>query len=162
MDCNPPPHHGTTAHGILQAWGLEWIAIPLPRGSSWPRAGIITRMSSLLASFSLHDRLEWAEHPGVREAGSGRAPCRQQSQPGLLETMRSSRSEVHNVWNALSIQWDNRKLGQTLSRNWRKKTYCLEDIWYTWKKQKQKLDLGFSEPWKIQRACKKKKKKKNP
>ena len=81
---------------------------------------------------------------------------------GLLETMKSSRSEVHNVWNALSIRWDNRKLGQTLSTSWRKKTCYLEDIWYTWKKQKQKLDLGFSEPWKIQKACKKKKKKAEP
>ena len=34
MDCSPP---GFSAHGILQARILEWVAIPFPRGSSWPR-----------------------------------------------------------------------------------------------------------------------------
>ena len=31
MDCSPP---GFSAHGILQAGILEWVAIPFPRGSS--------------------------------------------------------------------------------------------------------------------------------
>ena len=34
MDCTPP---GSSIHGILQAWILEWVAIPFSRGSSWPR-----------------------------------------------------------------------------------------------------------------------------
>ena len=34
MDCSPP---GSSVHGILQVRILEWIAIPLSRGSSWPR-----------------------------------------------------------------------------------------------------------------------------
>ena len=34
MDCSPP---GTSAHGILQARILEWIAMPSSRGSSQPR-----------------------------------------------------------------------------------------------------------------------------
>ena len=34
MDCSLP---GSSAHGILQARILEWIAIPFSRGSSWPR-----------------------------------------------------------------------------------------------------------------------------
>ena len=34
MDCGPP---GSSAHGILQARILEWVAIPFSRGSSWPR-----------------------------------------------------------------------------------------------------------------------------
>ena len=28
---------GSSVHGILQARMLEWIAMPCPRGSSWPR-----------------------------------------------------------------------------------------------------------------------------
>ena len=32
MDCRPP---GSSVHGILQAWILEWVAIPFSRGSSW-------------------------------------------------------------------------------------------------------------------------------
>ena len=36
MDCSPP---GSYFHGILQAWILEWVAIPFSRGSSWPRDG---------------------------------------------------------------------------------------------------------------------------
>ena len=31
--CSPP---GSSVHGILQARILEWIAVPLSRGSSWP------------------------------------------------------------------------------------------------------------------------------
>ena len=34
MDCNPP---GCSVHGIFQASILEWVAIFLSRGSSWPR-----------------------------------------------------------------------------------------------------------------------------
>ena len=34
MDSSPP---GSSAHGILQARILEWVAIPFFRGSSWPR-----------------------------------------------------------------------------------------------------------------------------
>ena len=34
MDCSPP---GSSAHGILQARILEWVAIPFSRGSSQPR-----------------------------------------------------------------------------------------------------------------------------
>ena len=34
MDCSLP---GSSAHGILQARILEWVALPFSRGSSWPR-----------------------------------------------------------------------------------------------------------------------------
>ena len=34
MDCSPP---GSSAHGVLQARILEWVAIPISRASSWPR-----------------------------------------------------------------------------------------------------------------------------
>ena len=34
MDCNLP---GSSAHGILQARILEWVAMPFSRGSSQPR-----------------------------------------------------------------------------------------------------------------------------
>ena len=34
MDCSPL---GSSAHGILQARILEWVAIPFSRGSSQPR-----------------------------------------------------------------------------------------------------------------------------
>ena len=33
-DCSPP---GSSVHGILQARILEWVAIPVSRGSSRPR-----------------------------------------------------------------------------------------------------------------------------
>ena len=32
--CSPP---GSSVHGILQAWILEWVAMLSSRGSSWPR-----------------------------------------------------------------------------------------------------------------------------
>ena len=34
IDCSPP---GSSAHGIFQAWILEWVAISFSRGSSRPR-----------------------------------------------------------------------------------------------------------------------------
>ena len=34
MDCSLP---GSSVHEILQARILEWVAIPISRGSSWPR-----------------------------------------------------------------------------------------------------------------------------
>ena len=34
MDCSPP---GSSIHGILQAWILEWVVMPSSRGSSQPR-----------------------------------------------------------------------------------------------------------------------------
>ena len=34
MDCSPP---GSSAHGILQARILAWVAMPSSRGSSQPR-----------------------------------------------------------------------------------------------------------------------------
>ena len=46
MDCNPP---GSSVHGILQTRILEWVAMPFPRGSSWPRDW--TRVSSIAGRF---------------------------------------------------------------------------------------------------------------
>ena len=33
-DCSPP---GSSVYGVLQERILEWVDIPFPRGSSWPR-----------------------------------------------------------------------------------------------------------------------------
>ena len=46
MDCSSP---GSSAHGILRARVLEWVAIPFSRGSFWPRDRI--RVSCIEGSF---------------------------------------------------------------------------------------------------------------
>ena len=46
MDCSP---RGSSAHGILQARILEWVAIPFSGGSSWPRSR--TQISSIAGRF---------------------------------------------------------------------------------------------------------------
>ena len=46
MDCSLP---GSSVHRILQARILEWIAMPLARGSSLPREDLASLMSSTLA-----------------------------------------------------------------------------------------------------------------
>ena len=46
MDCRPP---GSSAHGILQASILEWVAISFSRGSSQPRNR--TRISCTVGRF---------------------------------------------------------------------------------------------------------------
>ena len=49
--CNPMDYSlpGSSVHGILQARMLEWVAISLSRGSSWP--GDWTHISCLAAGF---------------------------------------------------------------------------------------------------------------
>ena len=49
MDCNPP---GSSAHGILQARILEWIAMPFPSPGDLPDPGVepTSLMSPALAS----------------------------------------------------------------------------------------------------------------
>ena len=47
MDCSPP---GSSVHGILQARILEWVAIPLSKGSSQPRDRTQISFSSCTAS----------------------------------------------------------------------------------------------------------------
>ena len=46
MNCSLP---GSSAHGILQARMLEWVAISFSRGSSWPRSR--TRVSCIAGRF---------------------------------------------------------------------------------------------------------------
>ena len=46
MDCSLP---GSSVHGILQARILEWVAISILRGSSWPRDR--TRVSCVAGRF---------------------------------------------------------------------------------------------------------------
>ena len=46
MDCSPP---GFSIHGILQVEILEWVAISISRGSSWPRDQ--TQVSCLAGRF---------------------------------------------------------------------------------------------------------------
>ena len=49
MDCGPP---GFSVHGILQAEILEWVAIPFPRGSFWPRDGTCVSCTADKSSLS--------------------------------------------------------------------------------------------------------------
>ena len=56
MDCSPP---GSSAHGILQARILEWVAISSSRGSSWPKDWTRVSCSSCIAG-----RFFTAEPPG--------------------------------------------------------------------------------------------------
>ena len=46
MDVSLP---ASSAHGILQAVILEWVAIPFSRGSSWPRDGTLSFLSPVWA-----------------------------------------------------------------------------------------------------------------
>ena len=64
MDCSPP---GSSAHGILQARILEWVAISFSRGSSRPRdrtwvSCIIGRIFTLWAIREVHTCWWWWFH----------------------------------------------------------------------------------------------------
>ena len=56
MDCSPP---GASVPGILQAWILEWVAMPSSRGSSWPRIWTCASCVSCIAG-----RFFTAQPPG--------------------------------------------------------------------------------------------------
>ena len=56
MDCSPP---GSSAHGILQARILEWVAISFSRGSSQPRDR--TQVSCTAGGFFSN----WARRPDL-------------------------------------------------------------------------------------------------
>ena len=51
MDCSPP---GSSVHGISQARILEWVAISLSKGSSWPRD------QTHVSSIGSHALCHWA------------------------------------------------------------------------------------------------------
>ena len=51
MDCSPL---GSSVHGILQAWILEWVAVPFSRGSSWVRDGIHVSQASCTGKWVLY------------------------------------------------------------------------------------------------------------
>ena len=57
-DCSPP---GSSVHGIPQARLLEWVAIPLSRGSSQPRDRTTSLMSPALAEGFFTTSTTWEE-----------------------------------------------------------------------------------------------------
>ena len=56
MDCSPP---GSSVHGILQARILEWVVIPVSRGSSWPRDGTHISWVSCISRQILYHWITW-------------------------------------------------------------------------------------------------------
>ena len=51
MDCRPP---GSSAHGVLQARIMEWVAMPSSRGSSRPRDGAHISYAPLIGRWVLY------------------------------------------------------------------------------------------------------------
>ena len=67
MDCSPP---GSSIHGILQARGLEWVAISSSRGPSWPRDRTLTSCVSYISCIGRQTLYHWATWEALREAGN--------------------------------------------------------------------------------------------
>ena len=59
MDCSVP---GSSAHGILQARGLQWVAMTLSRGSSQPRGWTCVSLSPILAGKFFTISTTWEAH----------------------------------------------------------------------------------------------------
>ena len=89
MDCSPP---GSSAHGILQARILEWLAISFSRGSSLPR-------DRTQVSCGRHFNL-WA----TREAQESKVA---QSCPTLCDRMDCSLPgfSVHGIFQTKVLEW---------------------------------------------------------
>ena len=56
MDCSPP---GSSVHGIFQMRILEWVAISLSRGSSWPRGWTRISCVSWIGRWILYHCATW-------------------------------------------------------------------------------------------------------
>ena len=69
MDCSPP---GSSAHGILQARTLEWVAMPSFRRSFWPRDQ--TLVSCIAGRFFNIWAIREAHHVCKRQVFSSLAP----------------------------------------------------------------------------------------
>ena len=69
MDCSPP---GSSAHGILQARTLEWVAMPSFRRSFWPRDQ--TLVSCIAGRFFNIWAISEAHHVCKRQVFSSLAP----------------------------------------------------------------------------------------
>ena len=65
MDYSPP---GSSAHGILQARILEWVAMPSSSGSFWPGIELTSLMSPALSGGCLTTSASW-EAPDHIETG---------------------------------------------------------------------------------------------
>ena len=63
MDCSPP---ASSAHGILQARTLEWVAISFSRGSFWPRD------QTHISCIGQVDSFIFLNHRAFREAQNGK------------------------------------------------------------------------------------------
>ena len=83
LDCSPT---GSSVHGILQAWILEWVVIPFSRGFSQPR--------------------QWTQSPALQADSSQSEPARKprinysqlhmdDSQPTKWASSRSTTPSTH-------------------------------------------------------------------
>ena len=89
MDCSPP---GSSAHGVLQARTLEWVAVPSSRASSRPRDEPVSLVSPALQVSSLPLALP-GKPQGRCKRGQFRPPnpaqdwVRHPMPPGFLATL---------------------------------------------------------------------------
>ena len=95
-DCSPPD---SSVHGILQARGLHWVAIPFPRGSSQLRN---QTQVSCIAGNSLP-----AELPGKpKNTGVGSLILL----PGIFPTQESTRGVLHCRWILYQLSYQGRPI----------------------------------------------------
>ena len=81
MDCSPP---GSSAHGILRARTLEWVARPSSRGSFWPRDRIqVARIAGgLFTVWAVREAHEcWSGLPSPPPGGLPKPGIRSGSPP---------------------------------------------------------------------------------
>ena len=109
MDCSPP---GLSVHGISQARILEWVAMPLSRGSSCPRDwafisfGPELQVDSLLLSqqgshFSRHWRTKWGRTIPFSQGAEG---FKQRLEVGLSYFVQGRLLWISYIWTEMKIK----------------------------------------------------------
>ena len=118
MDCRPS---GSSVYGILQARILQWVAISISRGSSWPRDR--TPVSCLGRRI-----LNQLSHGGSQETVSAAANLLQ-SCPTLWDPIDGSPpgSPVPGIFQARTLKWVS--ISFSNAWKWKVKVKSLSRVW---------------------------------
>ena len=124
MDCSPP---GSSAHRIVQARILEWVARPFSRASSQPRDWTHNSHGSYIVG-----RLFTAEPPRKPWCHTAAAAKSFQSCPTLCKPIDGSPpgSAIPGILQAGTLEWV--AISFSKAWKWEVKVKSLSHVWSSW------------------------------
>ena len=123
MDCGPP---GSSVHGILQVWILEWVAMPSSRGSSR-----LTDQTQVSYVSCIAGRFLQVPHwkPHRKPAAAAAAAKSLQSCPTLCDTIDGLPpvSPIPGIFQARTLDWV--AISYSNAWKWKVKVKSLSHVW---------------------------------